>query len=109
MNGMATGSFTVIRGVGSTNAYGDEVDTQTDHASGLRGSVIEKTSKAYNPVDSRVVTIRTYTGRFRFGTDILDGDRLRDENTGTVYVVNSVNSPSSFANKPDMVLDLSVN
>jgi len=109
MNGMSTGTFTIVRGTASVNDYGDEVDTQTDYLSGVSGSVIEKTSRAYNPVDSRVVTVRTYTGRFSYGTDILDGDRLRDEKTGTVYVVNSVNSPSSFANKPDMVLDLSVN
>lgn len=109
MLGMATGTFTVVRGTSSTDDYGDEVDTQTDHLTGLKGSVIEKTSRVFNPSDSRVVTLRTYTGRFTSGSDIKDGDRLRDEATGVTYLVNSVNSPQGFANKPDMVLDLSVN
>jgi len=109
MNGLSTGRYTILRGVSSTNDYGDEVESQEVHLTGVRGSVIERTRKVFNPADSRVVTIRELTGRFAHGTDIRDGDRIKDEKTDIIFLVNSVNMPTAVANKPDIVLDLSLN
>lgn len=109
MIGLATGRFTILRGTSSTNEYGDEVQTDGVLKTKVLGSVIEKSRQNFDPQSSRIVTLRTLTGRFGHGTDIQDGDRVKDEKTGTVYLVNSVSHSTALVNKPDVVVDLSVN
>jgi hypothetical protein len=106
---MATGRYSVLRGTSAENEYGDEVESQDVHLTNVIGSVIEKSSKVYNPSDSRVVTVRTLTGRFAFGTDIQDGDRIKDEKTNVTYLVSSVNTSTSLVNNPDLVVELTAN
>lgn len=109
MIGLATGKYTIIRGTSSINEYGDEVESQEDLHTGVLGSVIETTRQAFNPQDSRVVTVRTLMGRFKNGTDIKDGDRIRDEKSGETFLVSAVYRGTSFVNKPDLMVDLTLN
>jgi hypothetical protein len=109
MIGLATGRYTILRGTVSTNDYGDEVSTDGVLKTGVLGSVIEKSRQDFDPQSSRVVTLRTLTGRFGHGTDVTDGDRIKDEKTGVTYLVNSVTHSTALVNKPDVVVDLSVN
>ena len=109
MLGFPTGKFTILRGTPTTNDYGDQVDTQTPVQTGLSGSVIERTRSNFDPQSSRIVTLRQLTGRFGHGTDIQDGDRIKDEKTGVIYLVTSVFHPTAIVNKPDVVVDLTLN
>lgn len=109
MIGLSTGRYSIIRGTTSLSTYGDEVQTDTVLKAGVIGSVIEKTRQNFDPQSSRIVTLRQLTGRFKNGTDIKDGDRVKDEKTGTVYLVNSVSHSTALVNKPDVVVELSVN
>ena len=106
MLGLSTGRYTIIRGTTSTDEYGDEVTSEEPLYEAVQGSVSERRRTSYNPVDSRVSTFRELVGRFGYGTDIQDGDRIKDEATGTVYYVDSVYHGSNFAMKSDVVVDL---
>lgn len=108
MNGLSTGRYDILRGTPTVNDYGDEVDATTVHLSGILGSVIERRRTVFNPDDSRVVTIRELTGRFKHGTDIQDGDRIKDTKSGEIFVVSSVYRGTSLAGKADLVLDLTL-
>ena len=108
MLGVVTGKYTVIRGTHSINDYGDEIEGTTVELSGVSGSVIERARKVFNPADGRVATIRELTGRFPHGTDIQDGDRVKDEKTEEIFVVSSVFRGSNAVVKSDVVVDLTL-
>lgn len=109
MLGLATGRYTILRGTTTTNEYGDEVQSDDPIATHVLGSVLERTRSNYDPQSSRVVTLRNLTARFKSGTDIRDGDRVVDERTGIVFLVNSVNFPVALVNSPDVVAEVSLN
>jgi hypothetical protein len=105
MMGLVTGTYSVLRG-SSVNDYGDEIDSNTVASSGIRGSVIERTKQVFNPDDGRVATVRFLTGRFDSRADIQDGDRIKDEKTGEIFVVASLSRPTNAVVKSDIVADL---
>lgn len=105
---LATGRYSVLRG-SSQNEYGDEVEATTSIKSGIRGSVLERTQKVFNSDSGRLETVRTYTGRFPHGTDIVNGDRVQDDKTLVTFTVTGVSVGSDFINKSDLVLELTVN
>lgn len=109
MMGLSTGRYNILRGTTTTNEYGDESTTDGVHKANVLGSVIEQTRQNFDPQSSRIVTIRQLTGRFAYGTDIMDGDRVVDIKSGMTYLVNSVSHPTALVNKPDVVVELSVN
>lgn len=102
---LANGKFNVFRGE-STDDYGDSVDDPTLVHTDELGSVIEGSRRVYDPSSSRVDTVRFLTGRFKNGTDIIDGDRLEHTVTGKKYVVSAVLDGNSPVHKSDLVLDL---
>lgn len=108
MMGMATGRYSIIRGESTQNDYGDEVESDTVVEDGILGSVIERSRTNFDPQSGRIATLRQLTGRFTNGTDIRDGDRIKDEESGRVYLVTSVFNGTSLVGKADVVLDLSV-
>ncbi len=105
MLGLTTGRYSVLRG-SAVNDYGDEIDGDTVASSGILGSVIERTKQVFNPDDGRVATIRYLTGRFDNRADIVDGDRIKDEKTGEIFVVQSLSRPVNAVVKSDIVADL---
>lgn len=109
MLAIPTGRYSVLRGTPTTDEYGDEVDVQEVHLSGVAGSVMETRRTVFDPQSSRVVTLRQYTGRFNHGTDIQDGDRIKDEKTGVTFLVDAVTFSTSVVNSPDLILELSTN
>lgn len=106
MMGIATGRYSIIRGESTLNDYGDEVETDTVIRESVQGSVIERSRTNFDPESGRIATLRQLTGRFAHGTDIKDGDRIKDEESGKVYLVTSVFNGSSLVGKADIVLDL---
>lgn len=105
MFALNTGRYTVLRG-STTNDYGDEVDGNTVASSEILGSVIERTKQVFNPDDGRVATIRFLTGRFNHNADIQDGDRIKDQKTGEIFIVASLSRPTNAVMKSDIVADL---
>lgn len=95
----------MLRG-SAVNAYGDEIDGTTAVASKIVGSVIERSRKVFDPQSGRVATVRYLIGRFPSNSAIQDGDRIKDEKTGEVFVVSALNHPTNAVMKSDIVAEL---
>lgn len=105
MLALATTTVTVYRGT-STDAYGDEQDTNTAVHTGIPASIVEQTRRTSTRDDPTPRVIRYAVGRVTAGTDITDQDRLLDERTGVVYIVEAVSSMTSAAVAADLRLEL---
>jgi hypothetical protein len=102
---VATTTLTVLRGT-TTDAYGDEQDADTVVATGIRASLTEQSRRVTTRDDPTPRIVRYAVGRVTAGTDITDQDRVRDERTGAVYIVEAVSSMANPAVAADIRLDL---
>lgn len=105
MLALATTTITVMRGT-TTDAYGDEQDTDTVIAAGIPASIVEQSRRVSTRDDPTPRTVRYTVGRVTAGADITDNDRIRDDRTGAVYIVDAVSSMTSAAVAADLRLDL---
>lgn len=105
MQAIATTRLTVLRGT-TTDAFGDEVDTNAPVATGIPASLTEQTRRVTTRDDPTPRIVRSAIARVAPGTDVTDQDRVRDERTGAVYIVDAVSSMSSPALAVDLRLDL---
>lgn len=105
MNATATTTVSVLRGT-TTDDYGDPVDSNTAVATGIPASIIEQRQTVTTADDPNPRVVRTYTGRVSAGTDIRTGDRIKDERTTYVYIVDQFSQVSSPVLTNDLRLDL---
>ena len=93
MSGLiATTKATLLRG-GETDALGDFVpdDQPVEGAVGVPCSLIERQRSIFDPASSAWRQVTYHVARFVPGTfAAVAGDRVRDESTGSVYVVRRV-------------------
>jgi hypothetical protein len=89
MLGLATGTYTQLRGVG-TNAFGDVTDVATAIATGLPMSILEQRQATTRQADDRGQTVVYARGRCSPSLTVRTGDRFQDEVTGAAYIVTSV-------------------
>lgn len=106
MNAAATTTISVLRGVASVTTYGDPVDDTTPVTTGIPASILER-RRSYLPASgSAPETVISYTGRVRSGTDVRVDDRVLDERSGDMYVVDSVANVANPVMRNDTRLDL---
>jgi hypothetical protein len=108
VRGKATTKVSILRGT-DTNEFEDEVDDNNviPAASGVVAAIAERTRRVYLPSEGATRVVRTYSGQIGHEVDIRKGDRLRDENTSVVYLVEEISEPVNPANQPDYELQLS--
>ncbi|WP_149264290.1 head-tail adaptor protein [Actinomadura sp. K4S16] len=107
MRSRATTTVSILRTPpGTVDAYGDPVDTDTPIATRIPASIILRTVRQYLPDEHRTTTVETHTGRLRADIDVQPDDRLKDERTGTIYSIENIARPQSYAGLPDLHLDL---
>ncbi len=100
-----TTTISILRGT-STDVYGDVTDTATVAASGIPASILEQRKTVFTPADHRVQQIGVFTGRVSQLVDVRIGDRIQDERTGTIYVLDNISTVASPALGNDRRLDL---
>jgi len=100
-----TTTVSVLRG-SSTDAFGDVVDADTVAASGVPCSLLEQRRTVFTPAEGRVQQVLYFTARVPGDTVVLLSDRIRDENTGQVYRVDSSSQVQSPVQLNDVRLDL---
>jgi hypothetical protein len=105
MQAIATTRISILRGV-TTDAYGDEQDTDTPVHTGIPASLTEQSRRVTTRDDPTPRIVRYAVARVPARTDVLDQDRVRDERTGSVYIVDAVSSMANPAAVPDIRLDL---
>lgn len=102
MKGRATTTVSIYRG-SAQNEFADPVDDNTTPmVTGMQASIIEQNKRAFLAADNRKSVIRNSIGRVKHGTDVVEGDRIKDERTGTFYFVEAVSNPQSPVNSPDV-------
>jgi hypothetical protein len=87
---LATSTYAVLRGT-TTDAWGDPKDLDNPVHSGIPGSVRLARSSVTTISDGRPQQIGFFVGRLPAGTDVQNEDRLQDERSGEVYIVDAVN------------------
>lgn len=105
MQAIATTRISILRGT-TTDAYGDEQDTDTPIATGIPASLTEQSRRVTTRDDPTPRIVRYAIARVGAGTDVTDQDRVRDERTGAVYIVDAVSSMANPAVAADLRLDL---
>lgn len=106
MYAVPTTTVTILGGPETTDALGDLVSGETVTASGVVCSLLEQTRRITNKADQRVQVVTFYTARLPGDAVVLLTDRIRDEQTGQVYFVESVTRVGSPAQMNDLRLDL---
>ena len=99
----ATGLFSIYRGA-TTNLSGDTVDDNTDPIYvDIPLALHNNTVTEESPNTNSPRTIAGYLGRASSGTDLQANDRLQDQNTGALYVIDGVpRAPLSSTRNSDL-------
>jgi hypothetical protein len=105
MQAIATTQLTVLRGT-TVDAYGDEQDTDTVIAKDIPASLTEQSRRVTTRDDPTPRIVRSAIARVPAGTDITDQDRVRDQRTGTTYIVDATSGMANPALTVDIRLDL---
>jgi len=105
MISLPTTTVTVYRG-SSVDQYGDEDDSNTAVLSKVPCSLLEQRRLVATQDSTQPMIVRYYTARLPYGTDIETGDRLLDEKTNVIYMVDSYAQVQSPFIQGDLRLDL---
>ena len=109
MSYLATTRGALLRG--STVDHGDVIDDNggapvvgfADFPVGL----IETSKAVYDPATGTRRTVRVYKARVPSNMTLEEGDRLRDNRTGSIYAIDEfVHVPRSIAGQASLTLDL---
>lgn len=105
MQAIATTTLAILRGT-DTDDYGDEKDTDTPHATGIPASLVEQSRRVTTRDDPTPRIVRYAVARVPASTDITDQDRVRDERTSAIYIVEAVSSMDNPVFAVDRRVDL---
>jgi hypothetical protein len=105
MNAVPTTKISVLRGEGET-LFGDSEDSDTTIATGVLASLLTVSRKTRSPVDGRPEIITYFTARVPHGTDVQLGDRVKDEISGSVYILTLVDHVQNPVARQDVRLEL---
>ncbi|WP_445520439.1 hypothetical protein [Streptomyces sp. NEAU-174] len=102
---MATTTVSVLGGT-TTDEFGDEKDTETPLATGIPASLMEATRQAFEPVTGTPRIVRTHVCRLSPATSVTEENRIRDEQSGEIYIVVSVTRNANPVMAQPLRLDL---
>jgi len=105
MLALATCTVSILRGT-STDNYGDLNDTATVVASGVPASLLEQRRVVTTFGDDRPQVVRYWTGRVPAGTDIQADDRVLNEQTNAVFIVDSLSTETAVVHNGETRVDL---
>lgn len=105
MKTRANTTVTIFRG-SAYNAWGDEVDSDTIVATGIRASIIEQTVYAQTEVTTLPRSYRFAKMRVTPGTDIRQNDRVKDEKSGEIWTIRQISNRGNPVTNQDLRIDL---
>lgn len=106
MKARATTTISILRGAAADD-YGDQEDTERTVASRIPASLLERTRTIRRYDSTTPERVKSITGRVGSGTDVQLEDRVRDERTSTIYIVDDViQQQGLMGHTPDIRLDL---
>ncbi len=101
----ATTTVAILRGT-TPDDLGDVYESTKAVYTGVPASILEQRRLVTTESDPQPRAVVFYTGRVSASVDVTDGDRVRDERTGAVYVVDSAHRVASPVMTNDTRLDL---
>jgi hypothetical protein len=87
---IATTRGAILRGT-TTNQWGEEVDADTPAPTPLDDfpcSIIETSRDVYDPAEGTWRSVRKLVGRVPLYVSVIEGDRLRDNVTGEIFIID---------------------
>jgi DNA/RNA-binding domain of Phe-tRNA-synthetase-like protein len=107
MYAMANCRISVLRGT-ALDEFNDVVDTgaTTPLLHGLPAQIIESSHITTDPSTQMPRTVRTIQAALPSNLPLDTGDRIRDDGTGVVYTVQSLERPSTLGFTPDLAATL---
>ena len=100
-----TTTVSVLRGE-TLDEFGDPVDNDSSVLAGVPIAITEYNRRVFLAAEQRLTVVREMWGRVRPGFDIREKDRLRDERTGGIYLVEGISQPALPTNLADMRISL---
>lgn len=76
-----------------TDEFGDALDNETASSSGNPFSIIMQSKRQFLPSENRTTIVQTILARCRANVDVKETDRLKDERTGFLYMIESLVQP----------------
>jgi hypothetical protein len=105
---IATTRVTVLRGVGR-DEFDDDFDLDaeavTDAPTAIPASLIEAVRVSQSDASGTPRVIRTCVARLPARTDVTENDRLKDEQTGRIYRIDSITQPVALGFVPELRVD----
>lgn len=105
MYAIPTTTVSVLRGT-QVDEFGDPVDISTVVASGIPASLIEQIRTSTTPDSATPRVVRYTVGRVGADADICEDDRLLDEVSGEIYIIQAVSRLGNPVLCADLRLDL---
>lgn len=109
MNAVPTTTISILGSPGGetpTDQYGDSVESADPTAVGIPAAIHTGRETVATESDANAVVVWYFTGRVPAGTAITAAQRVRDESTGEIYVVDNVVRVPSSTMPQDIRLDL---
>lgn len=105
---LATTRGAILRGT-TDDEFGEPVDS-VDPAPGLDDfplSIVERSVDVFDPAEGTLRSVRKLTGRIPGNIVTQDGDRLRDNRTGDIYIIDEdERQPRSISGRASVTLIL---
>lgn len=102
----ANTTASVLRGT-TSNQFGDVIDASTAVITGLPVTLVETGKSVQDPSTPTPRTIRQIYCSVPEWAGVTNSDRIKDEQTGDVYIIISVTKPPTIIGAPvDTVLGL---
>ena len=76
-----------------TDEFGDPLDNETVSSTGNPFSIIQQRQRQFLPAENRTTIIEVIAGRCRGNVDVKNTDRLKDERTGFIYMIEELFRP----------------
>jgi len=100
-------TLVTIMTTGTTeDQFGDVVENSTTIASGVPAAIMERRERVFLPNTTEPRIIHYYTGRLLYGQAVTKNNRIKDENTNEIYVIENVSSLASPVKRQPLRLDL---
>lgn len=76
-----------------TDEFGDPLDNESVASTGNPFSITQQSQRQWLPAENRTTIINNIAARCRGNVDVKNTDRLRDERTGQLYMIESIVHP----------------
>lgn len=106
----ATTTCTILRtdpnDPNAVDEYGTAIDVDTPVATGVPISIIQQTVRQFLPSENRYTNVTTHTARLRADVSVEESDRIKDERTDEIYMVEGIFKPQDPLGPAAIRLDL---